>query len=901
MQVAWVVALLLAGQADEAKSSTTAARGGLTKLPALTRYVEAPYPEAARAEHRGGEVVLAIDVDAAGLVQRVEVMQASAPEFAEPAMEAACGFEFTPAEAGALGKVPVRITYRYGFVMKVKPLAGTSTGTRAPGAGGDVAPPPEVAAGPPNFYGTIKESGTRRSIGFATVTVSIATTATTTRTSTEADASGRFAFRGLPAGKHLITVRAPMFERLDTKEMVREDEGLEVLYYLTRAERNPYEVVVKERLERREVARRTLRFEEIERIPGTQGDAIRVIQNLPGVARSPFGIGLLIVRGAPPQDTGVFLDGHRLPLLFHFGGLAGLSSVVNSRMLEAIDFFPGGFGPEQGRVSAGAVELRSKFAQTDRVHGEAIVDLSGASVFLEGPVTKDENDGAFVLALRRSYIDGVLAGITSALDSSIAIAPRYWDYQARYDRPLGSRKQMLTVLAYGSDDEIVVVGAASTGGAAPDTTQSRTYFHRLNPKYSYLPDKDTRLVISPIIGIDYSNTGTSQDTSGNSSRFLLRDWNAGARVDGLMRVASFARLRGGADLLYYKFVSDSELPALPRVKPFPGPVPTNVAPRKDTANVPALLTSLYSELEIELDRLILWPGLRLDAYRFSADSQPLIDPRLVEGRTIIGIDPRFTARYRASDSVFLKGQAGIYRQPPLPLELYLNADLPLQVVNQYSAGTEWEIVPRLSLDLQGYYRVGHSVPRASSAVEIVNGRVRLVGFAADVQLRSYGMELLLKLEKTKGLFGWIAYTLSRSENKLPDTEFRPNFVFDQTHNLNVIASYDLGLNWFLSVRFRYVTGGGLPRTLTRWYDADRDGYSRKFADDQMRTPAFHQLDVRIDKRWVYDEWYLEAYLDLQNAYNRTNTEFFAPTFDFKSTVAVPSLPIFPILGIKGVF
>jgi hypothetical protein len=253
------------------------------------------------------------------------------------------------------------------------------------------------------------------------------------------------------------------------------------------------------------------------------------------------------------------------------------------------------------------------------------------------------------------------------------------------------------------------------------------------------------------------------------------------------------------------------------------------------------------------------------------------------------------------ESLGLKGQVGIYRQPALPPQYYLNADLPLQAADQVALGFDWQILDKLSLDLQTYYRFVDNQPRATLDLEVSEGTVRPVGFRPEGELRSFGVELLLKLEKKWGLFGWIAYTLSRSEFRREDEEWVPDFFADQTHNLIVVASYELSLNWFLSARFRYVTGGGLPQTVSRWYDSDRDEYQRSFSNALRRAPPFHQLDLRIDKRWSFDEWYLEAYLDVQNVYDRRNTEVYAPTFDFKREVAIPSLPILPILGVKGVF
>lgn len=889
MEPALVVLVALMAQNEGAKPPPR-----LTKLPKLTRYVEAPYPEEAVAETRTGTVVLAIDVDETGTVQRVEVIGSSGfTPFDTGALHAAAGFEFEPAEAGELGPVPVRITYRYGFLFRPEEPEPERTETATPTLTRIDRPGPA----PINFLGTVREAGSRAPVSFAQVTVTIAETATITRTSTEADANGRFAFRGLPPGRHRVEVRAPFMRPFSTEEVIRRGEALEVLYFVTRVAKDPYEVVVRAKLPKREVARRTLQFEEIQRLPGTQGDAIRVVQNLPGVARTPFGIGLLVVRGAPPTDTGVFLDGHRLPILFHFGGLGGLTSVVNSRMLDRIDFLPGGFGPEQGRVSAGAVYLSSRYAETDRVHGEAVVDVAGASVFIEGPVTSDPSDGAFVLALRRSYVDGVLAGVLSLTDTSATLAPRYYDYQLRYDKPLGSKKRMLTLLAYGSDDALILLGDGEVGEV--QGTESRTYFHRFNPRFTYRPEAGTKLVISPILGYDFSNTASTN--SFPAYRFKIENLNLGLRIDGETSLSDWARIRAGGDLLWFFYQAETELPFFTDVRRFPSPVSSGET-RRDEARVPAFLSSLYAELEIEpFEGLQLFPGVRMDVYDFQAKEQPLIDPRLVEGRTLVGFDPRFTARWRLIDPLALKGQVGIYRQPPLPQQFYINADLPLLDTKQASAGFEWRIVDRLSLDVQGFYRFQSKVPGFSGDTEVVDGNIRVVGFAPEGQRRAFGMEVLLKLEKRWGLFGWIAYTLSRSQFRGEGEDWQTDFFFDQTHNLNLVASYELPFNMFLSARFRYVTGGGLPRTVARWYDADADEYDRETASELDRAPPFHQLDIRLDKRFTFTTWYLEVYLDVQNVYNRKNTELYVPTFDFKDEVPIPSLPIFPLLGIKGVF
>ena len=114
------------------------------------------------------------------------------------------------------------------------------------------------------------------------------------------------------------------------------------------------ETRVRARPEHPEETKETLTRAELTTVPGTLGDPLRVLQNMPGVARAPFGLGLLIVRGANPSDTGVFIGGEPIPVLYHF--LAG-PSVFTANLIDKIDFYPGGFGVRYGRYMGGVVDV----------------------------------------------------------------------------------------------------------------------------------------------------------------------------------------------------------------------------------------------------------------------------------------------------------------------------------------------------------------------------------------------------------------------------------------------------------------------------------------------------------------------------------------------------------------
>jgi TonB family protein len=403
-----VVTGALAQQAPDA--GTPAPDGGaptgvLTKAPVLERQVEAQYPPEALAQQLEGTVIMLIDISETGAVTEVQVTQSAGPGFDEAAVAAVRQFEFEPAEVDNV-PAPVRIEYAYQFVW------------RAP-------PPPEEGVGPApeppvNFSGRALERGTRKPLASAEVALPELQRTTST------DEQGRFSFRGVPNGTHEVLVILSGYDRFRTRETITEGQETQATYYVRRRIFSQYETVVRSERERKEVTRTTLQAAEIQKIPGTQGDTLKVVQNLPGVARPAFNGGQLVIRGTSPNESGVFLDGQRIPLLYHFGGL---TSVYNSELLDAVDYLPGNFSGYYGNITGGVVNVRSRAPRMDRFHGTVGIGLLESNLVLEGPLT--ENLG-IALAGRRSYIDLVLKLVPENEDGpSIQVAPRYYDAQLK--------------------------------------------------------------------------------------------------------------------------------------------------------------------------------------------------------------------------------------------------------------------------------------------------------------------------------------------------------------------------------------------------------------------------------------------------------------------------------------
>jgi TonB dependent receptor len=168
--------------------------------------------------------------------------------------------------------------------------------------------------------------------------------------------------------------------------------------------------------------------------------------------------------------------------------------------------------------------------------------------------------------------------------------------------------------------------------------------------------------------------------------------------------------------------------------------------------------------------------------------------------------------------------------------------------------------------------------------------------------RTVGAEFLLRCDPTGGFFGWIAYTLSRSERVDGPGQPVRLFDFDQTHVLTALGSYDLGAGFDIGLRVR--AASGFPRTAVdgRFYDARSDRYEPALGKKNgIRLPMFLQLDARAAKRFAIATTELEIYLDVQNVTNRPNAEEFAYSTDYHDREVISGLPILPLIGAEWRF
>lgn len=690
---------------------------------------------------------------------------------------------------------------------------------------------------------------------------------------TTTDAEGKFQLAGIPSGRVRVVILTDGFQRLEFVEVVPEGEALTVKYFQTRESTNPYRTVVTTSLdEREEVARRTITAEEIGALPGTQGDALKALQNFPGIARSPFAIGLLVIRGSAPTDSATYLGYHEIPQLFHFGGL---TSVFNSDILTQIDFIPGNFDSRYGDAIGGVVNVAPRKGRRDGYHGYIDSDLFDTGVMVEGPIGK----GSFILSGRRSYIDLLLpVFVPDDAGLDLSIAPRYWDYQALFDYPVSGGN--LSVKLFGSDDRTKVVASSPNEVTTDDRNrfESTVWFHRADLAY----DKEIgpwKFLVTPSFRYDYFDVA-----AGDFFSFDLETQIMSTRAEVTRRLSRRSALRVGTEYVWGRYAFTAKAPPVPNQVGSTGE--QFVSKDDQFFNIPALYTTLTLGVT---DKFTLYPGLRF-SYYYGPYNYTTTDPRL-----------RFA--WQIADNTLLKGGAGTYSQAPEVVEFdktFGNPRVGPEHAGHFSLGVAQDFGRGVKLEVTGFYN--HQYNLAAPSTKIVlrpDGTVGPENFASTGSGRAFGMEVLARKDLTKNFFGWLSYTLMRSERR--DSKNDPFILtnLDQTHILTLIAVYKLPRHWQIGGRFRLVSGNPETPIIGSVYDASSGGYQPvQGGVNSARLPAFHQLDVRVDKKWIYKRVSFTLYLDIQNVYNRQNVEFTNYAFDFSENAPVGGLPIIPSLGLK---
>ncbi|MCA9666808.1 MAG: TonB family protein [Myxococcales bacterium] len=851
----------------------------LTKPPKLIKFVEAIYPKEAAVKGIAGKVELLITIKSDGAVGPITVVKSPDPILTKAATDAIKQFKFSPAEVnGKPATIQVQYAYNFAIQDKFKPRTPDWMFERKKRSGAD-----DVVVG------RVREQSTRLPIPGASVA------AAKYGIEVKADGRGRFGIKDLPPGK--VKIKAISLEhKAETVEItVREGEQNKVTFYLPRLKDNPYETVVRGKRRQTTVSRVTLRGKQLTSVPGTFGDPIRVIENLPGLARVPYVGGALLVRGAAPGDSGVFLNGLRIPIIYHF---LGGPSVLNPQFLDRIDYYPGNADVRYGRLIAGTINVETRSTHTQQLKGAVDINLLNASLFLNVPITDKISVAG---AVRRSYIDAILPAVLSAAgQDATTVVPVYYDYQLRVDVKLGKPGNDMFVLVFGSDDQLKLTSDEADSDIAISLS-SQISFHRFVWGWRHQITDRLSMRLQPFVGFDLVNFGTQ------GANVDIKTWLFGVRQDFVYRASKRLRIRFGLDIeaRYATFEAEIPVPVDYRNpaaagQPFQqGGTGGRITLTDETQPVKVgqwlggVATYLDAIIDVT-DRFQIIPGARGGTIMYLDNVRWVVDPRLTMRYTLF---PKYKTTLKAAVGHFSNAP-----QPNQANEEFGNPDLVLEHAIHSSVGVEHNFLSYLKLDVSFYFVHRYDLAIPTSRIRFVDGQPDPLRFVNAGYADSYGMEFLFKHEVTRNFYGWVAYTLSRSTQNRVEGGDRVRFVFDQTHILTVVASWRFAKGWELGARFRLASGRPETPVLGGRFDADGGFYDQIFGPERsVSRPLFHQLDLRLEKTWFFKLWRLAAYLDVQNVYNAKNPEATLYDYRFRQSGPLRGLPLIPSIGIKGSF
>jgi TonB family protein len=629
------------------------------------------------------------------------------------------------------------------------------------------------------------------------------------------------------------------------------------------------QITVSARRTNPEVTERVLSTEQVRYLPGTSGDVVRAVQNLPGVARPPLSIGQLLIRGTAPEDSGYTLDGAKIPLVFHF---SGLSTVLDAQILDEVALMPGGYGVRYGRTLGGTVDLRVDSELPEQSTGKVAIDVYQATFAAQQRVSERT---ALTLSGRRSWIDAILGPVLNNGASKVQ-APRYYDLQARVLHE-SERAGTLDAMFFLSDDRFRVLGGANAPSQDEVQIGLATHFQKLRLRWTTdLPSgwrSETVLLAGPQANVFQ----IAPDGEASERAFVgsLREEITG-------RPTSWLRLQGGLDLL----AADESF--LYDVSAFGAP---------EQGDARWVSPALYLE-----------PAVTVGAFRFTPGVR--FDPLFVDnGYSTWSTDPRMGLTVDAGPTTTLDASIGRYSQPPTLRQIMAEggADAPLTSSSAYQASVGIEQALSLALQLETtafYHRLDGLVVGREDRFSFFTGPPPIGPFdigayANDGTGTIFGVETRLSLE-TKKVTAWLSATTSRSVRvKRPGDETRL-FTYDQPLVLTALGSASLSRGWRLGSRVRLGSGNPYTPVVNRIHELDDARFVPVYGKvDSDRLPTFFSLDVRVDKEWTFDQWSLTASLDLQNATNTPNVEVMSWTPDYSETAPITSLPILPAFGLEA--
>ncbi len=624
-------------------------------------------------------------------------------------------------------------------------------------------------------------------------------------------------------------------------------------------------------------------------LPGG-GDAGKVVQSLPAVARPSAGSTDIVVWGAAPHDTRVFVDSVPVPELYHVGGYR---SAVGNDLIGDIHLTPAAFGVDRGRAIGGVIDIG--MADPDAVPAWRV-----QADVLDGSVLGKTKVGAFVIAgaIRQSWLDRAIGLVEDPKQlAPNAPLPRWTDAQVVARGKLGDGL-VLTTWAIGSLD---LLDRTLASDDPATQTSEQLDAKSLRAQVTLRHDRGG--------GYESMTLWGGRDRTTDDFEFGLIPanqttdaWVGGARAVQQSRISDQVTVTAGTDV-------DGELASLSRLGSLTIPAREGdlhifgQPPGDDVAADRWRATTIDAAGHVAVDLregpVTATMGLRLDEWLLTASRlTPRVGttPEIASQLLLDTEDPRGTVQLRLSDELVARVDAGRYHQARSAADtsaVFGTPSLGVEEAWHAIAGAQWRRSP-VAIEIAGYARWLDDLVARDLSVTPPLARVLTQAGIGDV----FGVQVTARVLGWRGLSGWLSYNLSRSRRKdAPDQAWR-YFDHDQTHGLIAVAGWERG-PWTIGARVRFATGEPRTDVLGAFYDV-RDGRFEPIVGPHngVRLPAFFAADLRGERRLALGDTRAAIYLEIQNLTDRANAEEIIYSADFSQKGYLTSLPLLAIAGVR---
>jgi len=604
------------------------------------------------------------------------------------------------------------------------------------------------------------------------------------------------------------------------------------------------------------VSSNELSQEEIRRAPGAAEDVSRMVQVLPGVTSASDSRNDLIVRGGSPAENFIMIDGIEVPNINHFGtqgASGGPIGMINVDFIQDVTFSAGGFPVKYGDRLSSIMDINYRDGDKHQFTGKIDLGVAGAGLILEGPIQTDKS--AYMVSARKSYLDLIMGS------TNLTAVPNYSNFNLKATYDINANHK-LAAIGMGGIDKITFNGQENEDLESYDLTKYSAWQSVSGLSHKWLAGKSTFVHSSISLNMYQRDiTVDSLDTPEFRNESLDKEWIV--RQDISHRFSPSDLLELGTQFRFLQ--NDNTIFIESGVDQLGVDRPDVLIDHKTDA----FKFGGYAQYTKSfLKRFSLTAGLRYDYFDIIEKSN--------------AISPRASLSIGLLENMNLNMAYGLYQQaPPLIWIVGDEANKNLKFIKTRQAVLGLELYPRE--DIKFSVEVYHK-KYSDYATSLTNPQISYASIGADYgtlgleELASKstgyttGIEFFLQKKLFDDFYGLLNYSYSKIRFKALDGIERPS-SFDFTHVFTAIFGYKFTESLELSVKWRYTSGR--PYTPV---DLERSLANNSLVLDDsrvnaLRHPAYHRLDIRLDKRYVFDGWNLIAFIDIENVYNHENIEY----------------------------